>query len=320
MGGGLAGSNSDTGTGPGGAAAGSAAAAGGAEHPAGAAGTASGGAPGNSAGESSVTGGAPAAGTAGSISSGGASSGGASSGSGGASGGLSAGATGIASCPGLFCEDFESGQIDPAIWDTQTFGGQTVVVQSDKAAHGKYAVQFHAKPNLVSYDFIITKNAPPALHGHHFGRASFFLTPKPPAAHTSYLFSGSSGFPNFKYLEVASAGTSWQLSLVHLLVPSGKATSATGTQEAYSGGGTVPLQKWSCIAWEFNDAPDQATVYVEGKPDLAFSSISLGGVNTGLIGGFTSFGFGFYAWHPATYEFDVYYDDIVLDIQPIACP
>ena len=37
------------------------------------------------------------------------------------------------------------------------------------------------------------------------------------------------------------------------------------------------------------------------------------------VGGFSAFGFGYYAWHPATYAFDVYYDDIVLDIKRVGC-
>jgi hypothetical protein len=37
------------------------------------------------------------------------------------------------------------------------------------------------------------------------------------------------------------------------------------------------------------------------------------------LGGFTDFRFNFYAWHPASYAFDLYYDEIVLDTNPVAC-
>jgi len=224
-----------------------------------------------------------------------------------------------AGCSGLFCEDFESGEIDAAVWDTKTFGGQTVTVQSTTAAHGKYAVQFHANPNLVSYDFIITKSAPAALSGHFFGRAYFFITPNPPAEHMEFFFAGTAGFPNLKYIEVASAGTAWQLTYVDLLVASGQAASSPGTQEKYSGGGTVPVKKWTCLEWEVNDAPDQETVYVDGTEDVSFPSITLNGVGSGLVGGFADFGFGYYAWHPAANPIDIYYDDIVLDTKRVGC-
>jgi hypothetical protein len=91
-------------------------------------------------------------------------------GSGAGTGGVvGTGGTPPGGCAGLFCEDFESGKLDPAVWNVQTFGGQTVVVQKGLAAHGMYAAQFHALPNILSYDLIITKNAPAALAGITLG-------------------------------------------------------------------------------------------------------------------------------------------------------
>jgi hypothetical protein len=232
----------------------------------------------------------------------------------GAGGGAGAGGAG-AGCVGLFCEDFEKGVIDPAIWDVKVNGGQpapAVVTQTSLVAHGRYAAHFHANPNVKSYDVIITKNPPMALRGHHFGRAYFMITPMPPANHTQYIYSGTSGFPVYKYLEVASAGNNaWQLTYVNLVPP--------GTGEDYHAGGKVPLGKWFCLEWEFNDTPDQASVYVDGMLDYTSSTFTFNGATTGLVGGFTAFGFGYYAWHPATYAFDIYYDDIVLDTKRVGC-
>ncbi len=229
------------------------------------------------------------------------------------------GPPGPSDCVGLFCEDFESGKIDPAIWDTETFGGQTVSVQSTTVAHGQFAAQFHANPNLVSYDFIITKSAPAALIGHFFGRAYFRIAPKPPTEHMEFFFAGTTGFPNLKYIEVASGGAAWQLTYVDLKVAAGQAASSPGTQEEYSGGGTIPVQTWACLEWEVNDTPDQETVYVNGTEDVSFPSITLDGVSSGLVGGFAAFGFGYYAWHPAADPIDIYYDDIVLDTKRVGC-
>jgi hypothetical protein len=223
-------------------------------------------------------------------------------------------------CPGLFCEDFEKGMIDPTIWDVKVSGGQpppTVVSQAGLVAHGKYSARFHAgvlSPNVASYDFIITKNPPAALKGHHYGRAYFMVTPMPPTNHTEYIFAGTSGFPQLKYLEVASAAPLvWQLTYVDLVPP--------GTGENYHAGGNVPIGKWFCLEWEFNDVPDQAAVYLNGTiaPDFSQTTFSFDGATTDLVGGFAAFGFGFYDWHPATYAFDVYYDDIVLDTKRIGC-
>jgi hypothetical protein len=225
-------------------------------------------------------------------------------------------APGAGACAGVFCEDFERGSIDPAIWDVKVDGNQptpAVVTQAGMVAHGKYAAHFHVNPNTVSYGFIITKNPLPALKGHHYGRAYFMVTPMPPVEHTEYLFAGTTGFPKLKYLEVASVDPlAWQLTFVDL---------AGGTGEDYHSGGKVPTGKWFCLEWEFNDTPDQAAVYLDGSAtaDFAQNMFTHDGSSSGLVGGFAAFGFGFYAWHPASYPFDVYYDDIVLDTKRVGC-
>ncbi|MDP9000967.1 MAG: hypothetical protein M3O46_12735 [Myxococcota bacterium] len=215
-------------------------------------------------------------------------------------------------CAGLFCEDFEKGTIDPLVWSTHFSGKQPAgVVQTTMVAHGKYAVRFHAVNSDRAYSFIVTKNAPAGLRGHHFGRAYFYITPMPPTMHTEFLFSGTAGFPTLKYLEVAGIGSAWQLTFVDL---------ATGGAESYHSGGSIPLVRWVCLEWEFMDTPDQATVFVDGS--LGYTTpngFNSGGKTSGLVGPFTDFGFGFYAWHPATYDFDVYYDDVVLDIKRVGC-
>ena len=229
-------------------------------------------------------------------------------------------ASGGGACMGLFCEDFESGKIDANVWSVKTSGGQPPVqVQKAKVKHGTYAAQFHANPNVLSYDLIMTKGAPMELRGHHFGRAYFYVTPKPPDQHATLLFAASAGFPTFKRLEVATIHSGWQLTSVNQTgITSGSAATA-GTTETYAAGGTLPVEQWICLEWEFNDTPDQARIFVDGKEDFAFTNIVLDGKSTGQVGGFTDFGFGYYVWHPATYPFDVFYDDIVLDTKRVGC-
>ena len=82
----------------------------------------------------------------------------------------------VPSCAGVFCEDFEQGQLDPAKWNVQIAGGATTVVQQRNVAHGKYAAQFHglgvpAGGASSAYVYLITKAAPASLLVHNFGRA-----------------------------------------------------------------------------------------------------------------------------------------------------
>ncbi len=93
----------------------------------------------------------------------------------------------------------------------------------------------------------MTKSAPVALGGHHFGRAYVYVAPQPPPAHTLFLLASSSGFPKFKYLEVAGINTTWQLTSVNLAGIDANAAALAGTTEAYSSGGTIALGQWICL-------------------------------------------------------------------------
>jgi hypothetical protein len=229
---------------------------------------------------------------------------------------------GSAPCASLFCEDFETGQIVPATWDINATAGNTVTVQQTKVAHGRYAAQFHAAPSSMGYDFLIAKNAPSQLRTHHFGRAYVLVDPKLPGGHTGLMFAGSSGFPRLKYLEVAGIRGGWQLSFVQLVgAPTGEVDFHIGCAGNSSCTPTIrmPLQTWTCIEWEFNDQPDQIALTDDRNPIAVASPILFNNQATGLVGGFTDFGFGFYDWHPESFAFDVYYDDIALDTKPIGC-
>lgn len=212
----------------------------------------------------------------------------------------------------LFTEDFESGKIDPARWTELVTGGNTLEVQSERAAHGRFALRAHCTvPTGKTWAFIATNHVPDALRQHHFGRAYLFITPKLPTRHTILLHAGTAGFPFNRFQEVAwgSKGI-FQLTYVEL--------KPTGDNEDYHFGGEIPLGRWFCLEWEFNDEPNRAAVWVDGQPagDTGFISKVTGG-STNLVGGFTDFLFGFRLWAAPPASFDVYYDDIALDVKRI---
>jgi hypothetical protein len=222
--------------------------------------------------------------------------------------------TGNASRPTapLFTEDFESGKIDPARWTELITGDNSLVVQSARAAHGRFALRVHCTtPTSKTWAFIATNRVPESLRKHHFGRAYLFITPKLPTRHTILLHAGTGGFPFNRFQEVAwgSKGI-FQLTYVEL--------KPTGDNEDYHFGGEIPLGRWFCLEWEFNDEPNRATVWVDGQPagDTGFVSKISGG-STNLVGGFTDFLFGFRLWGTPPESFDIYYDDIALDVTRI---
>jgi hypothetical protein len=236
-------------------------------------------------------------------------------------------------CAGLFCEDFESGALDPAKWGV-TAGLDHVevaapdVVQSDRAAHGKFAAHFHGKGDAPNDNvFLSTKALPAALLTHNFGRAYVYITPKPTSGHMAMIVAGTAVYganPKLRDFEVANINGGWQLGFDSLgMTPGGEEVSYPP--------GQMPYGQWSCVEWELNDAPDMITLWFEGKELGTFDDQHINypsghtpgapifdGKSTGLVGGFSTYGFGFYDWHPHA-DFDLYYDDIVLDTKRVGC-
>ena len=145
-------------------------------------------------------------------------------------------------CTSLFCEDFESG-LDMGKWTLDVQGGTATVV-SDRVAHGSSSLR--VRINAQGDHAAIVRAAPAGLATHLFGRAYFYLasasqTPPSPA-HTVY-FSAGDGLSK-KHYEVGGYDKGWQMSY---WFPGG---------ENIAGGGMVPVNRWACVEWELDDAPD----------------------------------------------------------------
>src|SRR5579863_6001401 len=72
----------------------------------------------------------------------------------------------------IFQESFESGKLDPAVWDQRVTGTATVAVEAVEGAHGKYALHVHY-PEMAarSYAFVVATHLPDSVKTHFFGRA-----------------------------------------------------------------------------------------------------------------------------------------------------
>ena len=266
-------------------------------------------------------------------------------GTGAASGATSAAGSGA--CPGLFCEDFEQGQgqLDASKWVLQKGAGGTEMIQQQTVAHGKYALQVHGTGARGDFAMILTKSAPATLQGAGpvFGRA-FFYTTTNNSPHVELGFAGTTRDPtvaplittngmNFNYMEFAEfGGGSWQLGF-DLFAPDPSVAKGFVEEASYThpGGLKQPVMTWTCLEWEFGDDPDLMLLWVDGKQidqfDVAhidYTSTSktpgsvLNGKSSGIIGGFSVFGFGFHSWGTSN-AFDLYYDDLVLDTHRVGC-
>lgn len=207
-------------------------------------------------------------------------------------------------------------------------GAATMTVETMNVAHGKYAVQFHgpANPSAQDYVYIITKNAPASLAKHNFGRAYMYISLQRNDIDMGMIFGGTAGFPKPTYMSIANHSTGYQLGFIKL------SGSPGGEVQAYPKA-DMPVMKWSCLEWEFNDDPDEINVWGDGNVIGSLNNMTVAypagktpgtplynNMDSGLIGAFTDFGFGFYDWHQAGRPaFDLYYDDIVLNTERVGC-
>jgi hypothetical protein len=252
---------------------------------------------------------------------------------------------------GLFSDDFEEGAtLNPGKWTVAMGGNASQELQTQIAAHGMYAWHVHGGSatggNVAHGDFatILVKTPPAALKaGPVFGRAYFYATPNN-NPHCQLGFAGTNpnnptftptvtgNGINFNYMEFAEfGGGTWQLGF-DLFTPDPAVAKGFVEEASYTHPNSpAPTKKWFCVEWEFNDNPTSMLLWVDGKQIDQFDSTHLdyhsvnvtpgsvlNGKTSGIIGGFTAFGFGFHAWGGGN-PFDYYYDDIVLDTKRVGC-
>ncbi|HEY2899699.1 MAG TPA: hypothetical protein VGL59_03910 [Polyangia bacterium] len=247
-------------------------------------------------------------------------------------------------CAGVFCEDFEQGQLDPAIWDVQTGSGGVETIEQDTVAHGKYALHMHGTGAGGDFALIVSKNMPKALQGAGpiFGRAYLYATAVS-GAHVELGFAGTTHDPavaasvttkgmNFNYMEFADFSGSWQIGF-DLFAPDPSIAKGFVEEASYPPArDKAPVMKWNCIEWEFGDDPEMMVLWVDGKQidqfdlqHIDFTSVArtpgsvLNGKSSGIIGGYNVFGFGIHSYGASPGGVDRYYDDIVLDTKRVSC-
>jgi hypothetical protein len=251
--------------------------------------------------------------------------------------GETGGETGAGACSGVLCEDFEGGTIDANRWNVVVGGGGSITVQQQTVAHGKYALQVHGASGAMDWALLVANSVPAALKGRAtFGRVYFWISAPVTSGHTQMIFAGNTGtgtangpapFPKLRYMEVANIGGGWQLGFDLLDV-------APLVEEVSYPKGQVPTGRWVCLEWQFDDEPDQVTMWLDGMPSGTFNDTDIGysspnpipkpdggiyeGRSTDIVGGFDTFGFGFHDWHPNE-PFDLFYDDLVLDTARVGC-
>jgi hypothetical protein len=225
----------------------------------------------------------------------------------------------------VLTEDFESGKIDPAIWDTRAKGAPTIGVEQVEGAHGKYALHIHY-PDMErnAYAFIVATKVPDSVRTHFFGRAYMKITPSIGQSHNPLIFAGGEGWPISRFLEIGAYKGNWMPSYQENKLAAGQGRS----EVTYRSDVAPPFDKWFLLEWEFNDNPDSITMWVDGEkltqtmkgehvetvtfPWKSPLEPTAEPKSSNLVEGFKEWGFGVREWQNPTPAIDVYYDDIAI--------
>lgn len=238
---------------------------------------------------------------------------GASGATGGAGGSGSGGATGDCGDPEIWiCDGFESGTIDAAVWSESTTKGGTVVVDTEHAGRGTYALHAHTGGDGATA-FIKADKIFPAPQNSFYGRALVWIQRAPTA--------------NFNIVSSRGPGATYNLGGVMKPWgdPDGKHTfrfqyhpldapSISKTEYA--------LKKWQCWEWYYQGGdPSALQFWVDGKElqDMAVDGGTAEGPWTAPQ--FDSVHIGFGHGHPEPgSDYDVWVDEVALGGKRIGCP
>ena len=198
-------------------------------------------------------------------------------------------------CPYVLCEDFEKGTA-PAGWTVDEDGGKATV-QSVKAAHGKYAAQFHLDAGGHHARFVDKASRPP-LETHFFGRVYLYFDALP----DPHSFFFASGPASDNHYEVGSYNGGYQL------------TWWKPGAEKPVGGSALPKGKWWCLEFEIDDGPGNITAWTDGT-----QGAQLKDAGASIVGAMKERSLGFHTYATTTTGYDVYADDLALDTKRINC-
>ena len=232
------------------------------------------------------------------------------------------GASRCAAANVALCEDFESGTISAARWQTV---GTAPVVDTMQAARGTHAMHVHMTTNGASY---IKETATfPALSGTYYARAFVWFAHLPTAASMTYAhwtaFASTTSIGEIRISGQFQNGK----NLFGVGTDSGSNVTGTGDwtnsdKDPNNAPRTVPTGEWECIEW-MHDSTDSTTKFwwdATEHTSLDTTATSHGGnTNPYNFPPPTAAWFGWQEYQASTEEFEMWVDEIAIDSQRIGC-
>jgi hypothetical protein len=245
----------------------------------------------------------------------------------------------------VFTEDFESGKLDPAIWEVRIGGAGGGGGGRARGGRGGAATQpgaagaatptpapqqaggagGGANAPTITVEQDVVAHGKNALQVHYPAMSkayAFIVASHLPDSLKDHFFGRAyvqfpKAPPNAHDVFITGGSEGFPTSnFMEIGLRQNKAqlsyqqNGAGATRgETMIPGPAYPIGKWFCLEWEFNDNPDKITLWIDGEK-VTDKAVGFKGTTDHLVKGFTDFAFGFRSWGNVPAAFDVYYDDI----------
>jgi hypothetical protein len=223
----------------------------------------------------------------------------------------------------LFCDDFESGDIDGSKWSNMLAPPSV-----DGMQHARGTKALHVSTSGVDGSGLKTTSIFPVAGGKYYGRLFVYfdaLPTDPDGAHWTIIGANSKqGDDDMSEIRVGGQLTSNDGNVWGIGTDGGP--TGDWTNHDRDNPKSPPLKQWTCIEWMHDSEKDETKLWVDGKEHSSLAttaSVEHGGNSdveydipeTGSVW----VGFWNYFGTPDSMQFDTFIDEVALDDERIGC-
>lgn len=221
------------------------------------------------------------------------------------------------------CEDFESGQLDPATW---TVVGTKPVIDGGQHARGGKALHITINGNGASY--IRESKTFPALNNTYWGRmfVYFQALPGAPLNYSHWTIMAASGTGVSGEIRVSgqlqSGVNRFGVGTDNRVDTNGTGDWTTSDNDPPGKASAVPTGQWACIEWLHKGDTNETRFYWDGleHPSLHTTPTVHGGnTNPFILPQFKSVWVGWQEYQTTTLPFELWVDEVAIDKERIGC-
>jgi len=223
----------------------------------------------------------------------------------------------------LLCEDFESGTLDPAIWQAS---GTPPTIETTQKARGARALHVVRDGNGLSR--IRETKTFPVPHNRYYGRAfvRFEALPKEPMTYSHWTIIAGTGTGVRGEIRIGGqlqrGANRWGVGTDNR-TPEGTGDWTNSDKDPAGQAMPVPEQQWMCIEWMHDGEHNETRLWWDGieHPTLATTTDKHGGRKDVpyVLPTFDAVWLGWHEYQPSTLKFDMWLDEIAIDKDRIGC-